>query len=222
MINAENQAAPSPRVVIGANDAATLAGIRMALGSDGVEVCAEAHSLEELVEAVGRCQPDVCLIDADVAGGGIRAAADIRSQAPDVSIVLLAGDASHEDFLEAIRVGASGYVPKRIAPARLASVIRAVIKGEPAIPRALVTLLIDQYRARPPRRQLHVAEGGRGVDLTSREWEVLDLMRERLSTREIADRLCISEVTVRRHIGSLLKKLQVSSRAEVLRLLETA
>src|SRR4051794_20736046 len=146
MINAENQAAPLPRVVIGANDAATLAGIRMALGSDGVEVCAEAHSLAELVEAVGRCQPDGCLIDADVAGGGIQAAADIRSQAPDVSIVLLAGDAGHEDFLEAIRVGASGYVPKRIAPARLASVIRAVIKGETAIPRALVTLLIDQYR----------------------------------------------------------------------------
>jgi DNA-binding NarL/FixJ family response regulator len=61
-----------------------------------------------------------------------------------------------------------------------------------------------------------------GVDLTSREWEVLDLMRDGLSTREIAIRLLISEVTVRRHIGSVLKKLHVQSRAEALDLLESA
>jgi DNA-binding NarL/FixJ family response regulator len=81
--------------------------------------------------------------------------------------------------------------------------------------------LIEQYRTRPARRQLPLSHR-RGVDLTSREWEVLDCMREGLSTREIADRLMISEVTVRRHIGSVLKKLQVSSRAEALRLLESA
>ena len=62
----------------------------------------------------------------------------------------------------------------------------------------------------------------RGIDLTSREWEVLDFMREGLSTRAIADRLLISEVTVRRHIGSVLKKLRVSSRADAVRLLESA
>jgi len=81
--------------------------------------------------------------------------------------------------------------------------------------------LINQYRSRPTRRQLPAGQG-RGVDLTSREWQVLDCMREGLSTREIADRLMISEVTVRRHIGSVLKKLRVSSRADAIRLLESA
>jgi DNA-binding NarL/FixJ family response regulator len=210
-----------PNVVIGANDHATLVGMRMALESDAIAVVAEVYSLQELVEAVERHKPDVCLVDFDLKGGGIRAAAEIGARAPSVAVVLLADDASDEMFLDAIRVGATGYVPKRIVPARLPSVIRAVLDGEPAIPRALVTLLINQYRARPPRRQLAVANG-RGVDLTSREWEVLDFMRNGLSTRAIADRLMISEVTVRRHIGSVLKKLQVPSRADALRLLESA
>jgi DNA-binding NarL/FixJ family response regulator len=208
-------------VVIGAKDPATRAGIRMALTDSGLDVCAEALSVQELVAAVERCDPDVCLVDVDLDGGGIQAAAELRTRAPDVPVVLLADDGGEDEFLDAIRVGATGYVPKRIAPARLPSVIRAVLEGEPAIPRALVTLLIDHYRAGPKRRQLHFATG-RGVDLTSREWQVLDLMRERLSTRQIADRLFISEVTVRRHIGSVLKKLRVSSRAEALKLLESA
>ena len=212
----------APNVVIGANDPATLVGMRMALESDGIAVVAEVHSLQELVEAVERLQPDVCLVDVDLSGGGgIRAAAELGTRAPSVAVVLLANDAGDEMFLDAIRVGATGYVPKRIVPARLPSVIRAVVDGEPAIPRALVTLLINQYRARPARRQLPVGHG-RGVDLTSREWQVLDLMRDGLSTRAIADRLMISEVTVRRHIGSVLKKLQVPSRADALRLLESA
>ena len=66
------------------------------------------------------------------------------------------------------------------------------------------------------------ARGGRGVDLTAREWEVLSLMRDDLSTREIADRLRISEVTVRRHISAVVKKLRVESRADALKLLQTA
>jgi DNA-binding NarL/FixJ family response regulator len=208
-------------VVIGANDSATLAGMRIALEADGLRVSAEVHSLQELIEAVESHEPDVCLVDVDLSGGGVRGAAEIASRAPRVAVVLLADDAGEETFLDAIRVGATGYVPRRISPARLPSVIRAVLDGEPAIPRSLVTLLINHYRARPARRPLPISQG-KSVDLTSREWEVLDFMRAGLSTRQIADRLLISEVTVRRHIGSVLKKLKVSSRADALRLLETA
>jgi DNA-binding NarL/FixJ family response regulator len=219
--NGEKNEAGAVDVVIGANGAATLAGMRMALESDAIRVCAEVHSLEELIEAVERLAPDVCLVDVDLSGGGIRAVGELAARAPGVAVVLLADDDGDERFLDAMRLGAAGYVPRKIAPARLPSVIRAVLDGEPAIPRALVTVLINQYRDRPRRRHLPVSHG-RGIDLTSREWEVLDFMRAGLSTREIADRLLISEVTVRRHIGSVLKKLQVSSRAEALRLLESA
>jgi DNA-binding NarL/FixJ family response regulator len=211
----------TPNVVIGAKGPATLAGMRMALEADGICVCAEVHSLAELIESVERLVPDACLVDVDIAGGGIRVVAELAVRAPGVAVVLLADDAGDDEFLDAMRLGAAGYVPKKIAASRLPNVMRAVLDGEPAIPRALVTVLINQYRDRPRRRHLPVSQG-RGVDLTSREWEVLDFMRTGLSTRQIAARLLISEVTVRRHIGSVLKKLQVSSRADALRLLESA
>jgi DNA-binding NarL/FixJ family response regulator len=210
-----------PNVVIGANGAATLAGMRLALEADGIRVAGEVHSLTELIESVERLAPDACLIDVDISGGGIRVVAELAARAPSVAVVLLADDVGDDEFLDAMRLGASGYVPKNIARSRLPSVIRAVLDGEPAIPRALVTLLINQYRDRPARRYLPVSNG-RGVDLTSREWEVLDFMRAGLSTRQIAGRLMISEVTVRRHIGSVLKKLHASSRADALRMLESA
>jgi DNA-binding NarL/FixJ family response regulator len=220
-LSGDKNGAKAPNVVIGANDAATLAGMRIALEADGLTVSGEVHSLQELVEAVERLKPEVCLVDVDLSGGGIRAAAEVGARAPGVAVVLLADDAGDDRFLEAIRVGVAGYVPKRIAADRLPSVIRAVIAGEPAIPRALVTLLIDQCRARPARRQLPLSHGGE-VALTSREWEVLDFMRDGLSTHQIAERLLISDVTVRRHIGSVLKKLHVTSRADALHLLQSA
>ena len=206
-----------PKVVIGANEPATLVGMRLALEAGAISVAAEVQTLADLVEAVDLTEPDLCLVDVELTGGGVRAAAELMARAPTVPVVLLAEDADDEPFLDAIRVGAAGYVPKKIAPERLAK----VLDGEPAIPRALVSILMAHYRARPPRRHL-AATNGRGADLTSREWEVVDLLRTGLSTREIADRLFISEVTVRRHIGSLLKKLQVSSRADAVRLLESA
>jgi DNA-binding NarL/FixJ family response regulator len=96
-----------------------------------------------------------------------------------------------------------------------------VLKGEAAIPRALVGVLMNRMRGRTSYRHLSLPRR-RGVDLTSREWEVLELMKAGASTREIAERLLISEITVRRHISAVLKKLQVSSRREALQLLHSA
>jgi len=209
------------RVVVGANEPATLAGIRMAFEADGMRVCAEAGSVHDLVQAVERHHPDACLVDVDLDGEGIRAAAEILARASTVAVVLLADDPGETQFLDAMRIGAAGYVLKSITPARLPSVVQAVLKGELAIPRSLVPALINEYRERPTRRYLAVPHG-RGVDLTNREWDVLDLLREGLSTREAAARLLISEVTVRRHISAVLQKLHVGSRAEALRLLQSA
>jgi len=165
--------------------------------------------------------PDVCLIDVDLRGNGLSATAELAARSPSVSVVLLTAAPSEGQFLDAIRAGAFGYVDINVAPAALGNIVEAVMKGEAAIPRALVPVLVDRYRARPTRRHL-TFPNGRGVDLTSREWEVLDSMREGLSTRAIAERLVISDVTVRRHIGSALKKLDVTSRADALRVLKSA
>ena len=197
------------------------AGIRMALAKDGIRICAEAKSVQELVTAGMRHQPDACIVDVHLSGDGFHAAAEMAARAPAVPVVLLVDDDCDEQFLEAIRLGATGYVRRTIAPSALANVVRAVAKGEPAIPRSLVRTLIDDYRDRPARRCVP-ARGGRGVELTAREWDVLSLMRDDLSTREIADRLRISEVTVRRHISAVVKKLRVENRADALKLLQTS
>ena len=89
--------------------------------------------------------------------------------------------------------------------------------GEAAVPRALVARLIGEFRSRGARRRLPLI-GGRGVELTSREWEVLDLMAEGLTTAQIADRLFVSPVTVRRHISGVLEKVGAPDRETAVRL----
>ena len=150
----------------------------------------------------------------------MHAIGEITVRSPRVAVVALDTEATEERFLEVMRLGAAGYLEKTIAPAALANAVRSVLNGEPAVPRALVRCLIDRYRDRPARRSLAVSTGD--IELTSRECQVLDLIQAGLSTREIAARLVISEVTVRRHISAVLKKLRVQSRAEALELLQSA
>ena len=212
---------PPPRVLIADSDPATRVGIRIALEKAEIEVCGEVASAQELVEAAARLKPDVCFVDVNLAGMGLPGAAEVRARNPNQVIVMLASEALEEDFLAAMRIGAVGYLLKTISPLRLPEIVRSVLRGEPAIPRALVGMLMDRLRQRAAHHRLAVPDR-QAVDLTSREWEVLDLMREGLTTREIAGRLLISEVTVRRHIGSVLRKLQVDSRSAALKLLQSA
>jgi DNA-binding NarL/FixJ family response regulator len=210
-----------PQVLIAESDPATAAGIRMALQAAGIGVCGEVAEGQALLEAVARLAPDLCLIDVDLVGGGIAAAAEIRGRTTVPAIVMLANSDSEADFLEATRVGVGGYLLKSISLARLPKVIHAVLRGEVAIPRSLVGVLLDHVGERSARRHLLLPDR-RSVELTSRESEVFDLLRKGSSTRQIAASLLISEVTVRRHIGGVLKKLQVESRGEALKLLQSA
>jgi DNA-binding NarL/FixJ family response regulator len=211
----------SPRVLIADGDAATRAGIRIALQEAEIDVCGESERARELLDSVARLDPDVCLVDVDLPDDGLRAAAEIRDRKAGPEVVMLASTVSEEDFLRAIRFGAMGYLPKTMSPARLPAVVHAVLRGEPAIPRPLVALLMDRSRAQSTGRRL-AARNSNGADLTGREWEVLDLMLEGGSTREIASGLRISEITVRRHIGGILRKLHVHSRQDALKLLKSA
>lgn len=210
-----------PRVVIAESDPATRTGIRAALESAGMKICAEVATSDAALAVVENQAPDVVLVSADLEGGGIRTVAAISGRSTSPAIVVLAPVVDGDGLVDAVRVGAAGYVSKSIKPAGLIAAVRAVLKGEPAIPRALVGVLMERLRTRTTHRHLSLPQR-RGVDLTSREWEVLELMKAGASTREIAERLLISEITVRRHIGAVLKKLQVSSRREALRLLQSA
>jgi DNA-binding NarL/FixJ family response regulator len=192
--------------------------VRLALEEAGFEICGESDSAATAIEAAFRYRPDVCLLDIHMPGSGIAAAAQISSRLPETAVVMLTVSQNETDLFDSLRAGAAGYLLKDMDPGRLASALRGVLAGEAALPRSLVARLIEEFRERGRRRRLPLL-GERGVDLTSREWEILDLLRTGCTTAQIAERLFVSKVTVRRHVSSILRKLRVPDRKAALRLL---
>jgi DNA-binding NarL/FixJ family response regulator len=189
----------------------------MALERGGLSVCAEVANAADAVDAALRERPDVCLLDIHMPGGGTAAASMISCHLPEVVVLMLT--VSHEggDLFESFRQGASGYLLKEMDPAKLPVAVRAALDGEVTLPRELTRPLVEEFRngarARHPGRQPQ----GR-PELTRREWDVLELLGEGASTADIAKRLFLSRVTVRRHVSNILNKLGVSSREEAVRL----
>jgi DNA-binding NarL/FixJ family response regulator len=207
------------RVLIADDHPPTRAGVQAALERDGFIVCAQAADARSAIEAARRERPDVCLLDIHMPGDGIYAAETIARELPEAAVVMLTVSRSDEDLFNALRAGASGYLLKDIDPARLPLALRGVLEGEAALPRRLVALLIEEFRERKRRRRIPLV-GRRGVELTDREWEVLEAMRQGLTTDEIAHRLFISPVTVRTHVSAILRKLHVPTREAALELLD--
>jgi DNA-binding NarL/FixJ family response regulator len=207
------------RVLVADDHPPTRAGVRMALEAGGFEVCAEAGDAAGAIEAALRELPDVCLLDIHMPGDGIHAAEAISRELPDAAVVMLTVSREDSDLFDALRAGASGYLLKDIDPGRLPLALRGVLDGEAALPRQLVALLIEEFRERRRRRRIPL-RGRRSAELTDREWEVLQLMRQGAHTEEIAARLFISPVTVRTHVSAILRKLQVPTREAAIELLE--
>jgi DNA-binding NarL/FixJ family response regulator len=209
------------RVLVADAHLPTRTGIRLVLERNGFEVCAEAADATQAVRAALRERPPLCLVDANLPGGGIRAAGRITARVPETELVLIADTPDENELLEAVHAGACGYLQKNLDPNAFARALRGALNGEPAFPRALLGPVLQEFRARHDRRRLRLP-GRPAIELSRRESEVLDLLRRGLATADIADRLDISPVTVRRHIGLLLRKLDVPDRAAALRLLGRA
>ena len=205
------------RVLIAAESVPTRVGLRLALGRDAE--CTEAGDEVAAVAAAVRQRPDVCLLDLDPAAS-LRALTAIVSQVPGSTVIVLARRPDESDFLATIRAGASGYLPHELNPTRLPAIVRAAMRGEVAVPRELVARLVHEVRDYPSARRRIFVTGRPPIEVTSREWETVDLLRRGLSTRTIADELRISQVTVRRHLSAAYAKLGVKTRAEALTLLE--
>lgn len=197
------------------------ASVRRALEEHGFEVCFEAANAADSVAAAERERPDVCVLDVQMPGNGIAAAAQIAARLPETAIVMLTVSDSDEDLFAALRAGAQGYLLKDMDPARLPLALEGVLAGEAALPRALVARVLDEFRTRRRRRRL-LLPGGRGCTLTDREWETLELLAEGLSTAEVAERLLVAPVTVRRHAAAIVKKLNAGDRRSLLQLVRAA
>jgi len=187
-----------------ADRAPTRVGIRMAL-ADEVEIVAEVDDSERAIRAAMREQPDLCLIGDHISGDGLAAIRGICRAAPHAAVVVLAQAHDVDYLLECVRAGAVGYVPGALDADRLLRVVRAAANNEAVVPRTMVLELLLELRG-----------GGSGADaLTARESQVLGMLRRGHKTSEIAERLSIAPVTVRRHVSELVRKLGVEDRASL-------
>jgi DNA-binding NarL/FixJ family response regulator len=188
-----------------------------ALEAEGFDVVGESGDAAATVAEAVRLRPDICLLDADLPGNGLGAVAAISRRSPGTTVVVLAASPESAGLVAAFACGASGYLVRGLPGDELAKTLRAAQFGEPAVARAMVPALIEHLRTRPQRR-LALPDGP--VKLTVREWDVAELLRDGLKTGEIADRLGLSPVTVRRHVGSMMRKLGTADRPAAVRLLE--
>jgi DNA-binding NarL/FixJ family response regulator len=208
-------------VVLIDDHAPTRAGVRMALEPAGFEVVAEAATASEGVTAALGCHPALCLVDLFLPGDGIQAVREIAAELPETEIVMLTIAEDEEHLLAALQAGAQGYLLKTTAADRLPEVLRHVIDGEVALPRAMVGTIVHELRERRVSKRRALLRHSRtdaSVSLTPREHEVLSLLAEDLPTGEIAHRLDISPVTVRRHVSALFAKAAAGDRKTLLSL----
>ena len=206
------------RVLIADDHAPTRVDIRQALDGDvRFVVCAVTADASGAVQAALRERPDLCLLDVRMPGGGLSAAWEIGARLPRTKIVMLTVSGEDADLFAALRAGAEGYLLKTMSLARLPDALDGVCSGEAAIPPTLVTRLLTRFRAREPRWRKPL-ERGAAEHLTSREWEVLELLAQGRSTAEIATGLVITTSAVRAHIAAIVRKLRVPGRAAAIEL----
>jgi DNA-binding NarL/FixJ family response regulator len=206
-------------VVLVEDQALIRLSVRRVLERSGFALRAEARTGREGVEATLRERPDVCLVGARLPdGSGVKVVREVKRRAPATAVVVLSDSEGRDDLIDAIRAGAVGYLLRRMNPERLAHALRGVVEGEAAVPRALTAHLLEELQTQGRRR---TAIGRRGrAELSSREWEVLDMLCAGLSTSEIALRLSLSPVTVRRHVSATVLKLGARDRSEAVALAE--
>jgi len=203
------------RLLLVDDHAVVRSGLRMLLaGEADVEIVGEAGSGSEAVSAAGSARPNVILMDIGLPDmTGIEAARVIKSKFPNIFIVALTIHEDEEYFFKMLEAGASGYVPKRAAPEELLTAIRAASKGEVYLYPSLAKLLVKDYLSQEREQENKPALDG----LTEREQEVLSLLAEGATNDEIAKSLVISPKTVERHRENIMHKLNLHSRAELVR-----
>lgn len=202
-------------VLIADDHAPTRLEVRLALEADPrFRICREVADAAAAVYEAVRLRPDICLLDVQMPGGGLAAVAELRARLPLTKLVMLTVSDTDEDLRKALQGGVAGYLLKGMNLARLPHALYDVYLGKPAMPRELVGRLMDDARelVRLRRRVLDQHLGAQ--PLTAREWQVLEMLAEGLSTKEIARELNISASVVRVHTSTVVKKLGVQNRLE--------
>ena len=175
---------------------------------DDFVVVGEAEDAESALAQARALVPDIVLMDVELPGeDGVAAARRLKSEMPDVTVVMLTVHDDSETLFEAIKAGAQGYLVKNVRSRELLEQLRRLARGEAAISRRMAARILEEVRGQ--HEPLGLEE-----NLTAREVEVLELVAARLSNAVIAERLVVSEHTVKNHMKNILAKLHLRNRRQ--------
>jgi DNA-binding NarL/FixJ family response regulator len=210
-----------PTILIVDDHPLTREALAALLVQNGFDVAGQAADGETAVRQAGELGPDLILLDLSMPGmNGLEALPQLRAAAPAAEVVVLTASGTEENLLGAIRGGAAGYLLKSEPPERIIEFLRGVARGEAALSGSVARRLLETVRE-TGGRETGIPDSIAAA-LTAREVEILLLLDDRLETDEIAKRLFISEHTVRSHVKSILRKLDVSSRRDAVEKLAAA
>jgi DNA-binding NarL/FixJ family response regulator len=206
---------PKAKILLVEDHVVVRQGIKALLSDEpDLEIVGEADDGRAALQAVLKLQPNLVLMDISMPGlNGIEATRQIRQRHPEVKVVVLSMHANEEYVFQVLRAGASGYVLKQSDSSEVLTAIRAALSGGSFLSPPISRAVIDDYVRRAEARG---QEGDLDL-LTSREREVLQLLAEGLSNREIAEQLNISVKTVETHRSNMMNKLDVDSKTELVK-----
>ena len=177
------------------------------------EVVGEAGNGRQAVEMARTLLPDIILMDLSMPEmDGLAATRRITAELPNIRVVILTVDDAERNLFEAVKSGAQGYILKRVEPKVLFETLHGVARGEAAISGVMAAKLMTEFSRQAGR---HEPSAGQGSDLSPREREVLGLVAQGKSNKEIAADLSVAENTVKNHLKSILGKLHLENRVQV-------
>ncbi|HSV25477.1 MAG TPA: response regulator transcription factor [Xanthobacteraceae bacterium] len=178
-------------------------------GAEGLEVVAEGSTAAGALKAAQECLPDIILLDLGIPGGGINAAANIAGVCPSVRIIMLTASESEQDVASALQAGARGYILKGSSGPEVIETVRVVYRGEHYVAASLGARLLIKISKRT-----EAVANDTPRDLTSREGEIIALVSQGMSNKEVARKLKCTERTVKYHMTSIMQKCGVQNRVQ--------
>jgi len=200
------------RVFIVDDHALFRSGLASLLAANSIEVVGEASNGLEAIEKIRKVKPDIVLMDVKMTGfNGIQATRIIKAEMPEIKIVMVTAFDDDEDLFEAMKSGASGYILKNIEAGNFVKLLSSIMEGDVAVSPWVADKIVKELFRQPGR-----LESSQHLnDLTNKEAEVLKLVANGATNKEIASSLHISDNTVKYHLRNIMEKLHVKNRAQM-------
>ena len=188
-------------------------GVVSILGSEpDLDVVGQGLTAEDALRLTRDLLPDVILLDVNMPGGGLNAAETIATSFPVVKIIMLTGSADEDDVLAALKAGAHAYVLKGVAARELNTILHTVYAGEGYVTPSLAASLLSEMKS--PVKEKQPTKVDSFDELTDRERQILELIADGTSNKEIGQKLFLTEKTIKHYVTNILQKLHVSNRVQ--------